>query len=80
MKIISEEEFELETSGRRIYGNCGYIGIAPNPSSFDGSWSVVGGFDGTISFEDGRREDLTKVERLELAEFMRNAWSRWAER
>jgi hypothetical protein len=50
-------------TGKRIYSNNGIIGLSPK-------LEVTEGYDGDIEIED-----LTKEERLELAEYMLKKWT-----
>ena len=62
------DEIVCECSGRRVYANCGYVGI-------DEGLTTCGGYD------DGfvGRDEITLDERRELAEYMIGLWTRFRE-
>lgn len=55
------------SSGRRVYANCGIIGLDPK-------LEISTGYDDGISYE-GTWDDLLPADLLELANFMIDQWS-----
>ena len=73
----SSNYYQLST-GRTLYVNLGYIGLASN----GGQWELTQGYDGRILAAEGpastSRDDpfpLTGEERIELAEYMIDQWT-----
>lgn len=66
MASVDGDEIKFST-GKTIYANCGYVGI-----SFDDEYgySVSEGYDGGIA-----DNELTRAERMELADLMIGLWS-----
>jgi len=77
MKKIEEEIFELST-GKFIYPNCGFIGLALNNNGIS---SLSGGYDEVYEcFSEGERivePDLTIDEAKEVAEYMIEEWTKF---
>ena len=69
MKYLEGKEKYLFSTGRIASANCGIIGLSPNLEISDG---YDGGFDGT--------RNLTKEERVELANYMIEKWKEFGGR
>lgn len=59
----SEDELVLR-SGRRVYANCGILGLDPTGKAFTGYDSHLG-------------EDFSEAERNEIASYMIALWCEW---
>jgi len=77
VKQIDSEKYRLN-SGKCIHANNGFLGISGQPENHSGFWPMVEGYDGYLEYSN--EDSFTKEERLEIAEFMRDAWTRWANR
>lgn len=68
-----EDGYLLESTGREFYAN-GYIGAV---ESFEGSVDIAHGYDGYIRIDDDEdNEELTSIEKIEIADYMIELWSR----
>lgn len=64
-----EHDMIIFSTGKKMYVNCGIIGIGEDDVRF----VVSGGYDAGID-----EEQLILEERLELADYMCGIWQRWA--
>lgn len=73
MKI--EGDYAILSTGKRLFVNCGIIGLAP-----DGG--VTGGYDQDLMVDSDVEgdEELTPAERKELADYMQRRWYEYGER
>jgi hypothetical protein len=69
---INNDYITFKTSGKKYYANCGIIGLS-EPGE-DG-WQVSGGYDD--AFGGCCSEKLSKKEKIELADYMINLWTRF---
>ena len=69
----TDNGYVFDSTGREFYAN-GYIGAM---ESFEGSVDIARGYDGYINLEteDGDIDDLSVVEKMELADYMINLWT-----
>lgn len=67
MKINSDSDLVIfESTGKKVYANCGIIGVSSDSKKI----YLSEGYDG--DFPD---EELSKEEREELADYMINLWT-----
>lgn len=72
MKYMGDDVYLLETSGHKLYANCGIVGIG---SKDDGGQGVAfEGYDGTL----GNKADFSPEERAEIAAYAIALWQAWA--
>ncbi len=72
MKTEVEGDHIVLLSGRRLYANCGIVGLRPGETL-----KIHEGYDGMICSEYEQKESdepLTLPERAEIAEMMIDAW------
>lgn len=69
MKLVARDTYRFST-GREVRAHRGIIGLSPQ-------LDVYGGYDGTIAHYG---QELTPVERRELADYMRALWQSFAEK
>ena len=69
--IVRNDTILLESTGREFYAHSGVIGLG-EPD--DSGWRLSQGFDGGIG---GYGEDLDNNEKIELAEYMIELWTRY---
>lgn len=67
---IAKDKIEF-SDGATDYANCGIIGLAP-----DGD--IYQGYDGSLYAEhmEGEIQQLSKIQRIELSEYMISAWQK----
>lgn len=74
---MHEDDIVLST-GKKIYANCGYVGISKDYQEKE--WSIREGYDGHIWLQDynSDKDDydarFTKNELIELANMMQGRW------
>jgi hypothetical protein len=67
-KLRVKGDYVIFSSGRKVYANCGILGLADR----DGVPEVTDGYDG--GYADG---EFSAEERREMAKYMVNLWKRF---
>jgi len=70
MKMIKEDHFRIDCTGREIYAFAETFGLVKDG---EGRVRASYGYDGYVEFE----ETLTAAERAEIADYMIARWMAW---
>ena len=78
MRISKQQDLLIFSNGKSIYANRCIIGLCEPEKD---KWIIFDGYDGTINDPSNKfspEEDiLTKEERIELAEYMIDLWTKF---
>jgi hypothetical protein len=72
MKYDENTDLLTFSTGKSVFANCGILGIRKDDDG--GHIYIYEGYDGHLS-----DEDLTKIERIELADFVIGLWTEYKE-
>ena len=75
-----DDDYLIFSTGKRVYANCGIVGMGPHLSVHEGSDGGICNADGALSDWHQGVAVLTPAERIELADHMIERWQAFRQR